>query len=95
MLPSASVADIKEADGKVVVLLYDGSLSWISPSTFTLQKTDTYLRDRIQKKVATAFDFDRYGNYWVETETQTYVFDSKKKEWHESVESWLVSFPNG
>ena len=91
MLPPASVADIKEADGKVVVLLYDGSLSWISPSTFTLQKTDTYLRDRIHKKVATAFDFDRYGNYWVETETQTYVFDSKKEEWHESVESWLVS----
>lgn len=91
MLPTASVADIKEADGKVVVLLNDGSLSWISPSNFTLQKTDAFLRERMQKKAATAFDYDRYGNYWVETETQTYVFDSKKAVWHESVESWLSS----
>ena len=89
LFPTASVVDMKEADGKVVVLLYDGSLSWINPSTFTLQATDTYLRDRIQSKAASTFDVDRHGNYWVETETQTYILDSGKGEWHDSVESWF------
>lgn len=89
MLPSASVADMKETDGKVVVLHEDGSLSWINPATFTLQKTDDYLIDRIQSRVATTFDIDRHGNYWVETETQTYIFDSQNGQWHDSVESWM------
>lgn len=89
MLPSATVADIKEADGKVVVLFFNGCLSWIDPATFTLQKTDAYLTDLIQQKVATTFDIDRHGNYWVETENQTYIFDSRKGKWHDSVESWM------
>lgn len=83
------VADIKEAGGKVVVLTNDGILSWIDPSSFSVVRTERYLTDRMRGKTASSFDVDRRGNFWIETENQTYIFNAENGLWHDSVEAWL------